>query len=325
MKVLITGATGFLGSRLVEHLTGDDRITFILATGRKFSHNNKVSHEKVKYTLGDLQNAAFVKELFTQDIDVVINCASLSSPWGRKEQFHRANIITQQNLLYESKKANIKRFLYISSPSIYFNFKDSLDITEDTPLPQNMVNEYARTKWAAECLTRDSELPYVILRPRALIGRGDTVIMPRLIRSCLEGRLKIMGDGENVVDLTSVANMCEAIRLALYTDYVNESYNISNGEPVKLWTSINQVLQAIDMDPIHKKIPYFVLYSIAYLMELKARLFRGAEPVLTRYSVGTLSKSFTFDISKSKEKLKYQPHQSTQEAIDEFAQWYKSS
>lgn len=177
MNILITGATGFLGSRIVEHLIDFKEITHIIATGRKFSEDNKVNNPKVDYILGDLEHLDFVKSLFQNNIDVVINCASLSSPWGSDKLFHASNITSQENLIAESLKASTKRFIYISSPSIYFDFKDALNINEDSPLPEKMVNNYAITKWRAEGLIRESKIPYVILRPRALIGRGDTVIM----------------------------------------------------------------------------------------------------------------------------------------------------
>lgn len=324
MNALITGATGFLGSRIVERLVENTSIHRIIATGRKFSSDNRVVHKKVTYILGDLEEPSFVQQLFAHNIHVVINCASLSSPWGSKELFLKANITTQKNLLYECQKAQVQRFIYISSPSIYFDFKDALNINEETPLPKRMVNQYAQTKHQAEKLLIKSSLPYVILRPRALIGRGDTVIMPRLIRSYQEGKLRIIGNGKNRVDLTSVSNMTEAVNLAIFTSNYNETYNISNGEPVNLWHSINHVLKAIDLPPVEKKMPYSILYLVALLMEFRSKFFSGKEPTLTRYSVGVLAKSFTFDIQKAKNKLMYHPLQSTKEAIEEFAKWYKN-
>lgn len=328
MNLLITGATGFLGSSLVAAFAQRTETTRIIATGRKLSPEKKIHSHKVHYQLGDLTDETFVHSLFTSSIDVVVNCASLSSPWGSYEQFYKANCLTQKNIIKVSEQASIKRFVYISTPSIYFNFQDNLGITEETPLPQTLVNHYAKTKLEAEQMLNSSSFPYIILRPRALIGKGDTVIMPRLIRSYKEGRLKILGSGKNVVDMTPISSMIQAVWLAATTNETNcqEAYNISNGEPVYLWESINSILNLIGYESLTKKVPYPVLQLVSLMMEKKALWSKSKqEPVLTQYSVGVLAKDFTFDISKAQNRLGYAPTQTTQEAIVEFAEWYNQN
>jgi len=305
MNILVTGATGFLGSRIVQAIVLKEEVTKIVATGRKFnSYNPSISSPKVEYLLGDLTSDFFVKSLFKTAIDVVINCASLSSPWGTYDAFYKANCDTQNHLIEAAKAFKIKRFIYISSPSIYFDFKNTINVNEVSPLPKKLVNNYAVTKVEAEKMIKESGLEYVILRPRALIGAGDTVIMPRMIRSYQENRLKIIGSGKNEVDLTSVSNFVDVTWLAINTDKANcnTDYNITNGEPVKLWESINYMLEK---------------------MEMKSKyITKKTEPILTRYSVGILANSVWFDISKAKNKLGYIPKQSTQEAMDEFLAWH---
>jgi nucleoside-diphosphate-sugar epimerase len=326
MNILITGATGFLGGRLTERMSKESTITKITATGRTLKPSNICESSKVIYLLGDLSDRKFVISLFAEPISIVINCASISSPWGSYDAFYSANFLSQKWLIAQSIKHNVARFIYIGTPSIYFDYSTRLSITEEDYVPIKMVNHYAQTKWMAEKLLEESGLTYITMRPRALIGAGDTVIMPRLIRSHKEGRLRIMGDGKNVADLTPVNNFIDAIWLAINAkrEHCNTDYNISNGESEQLWPNIQTVLKSIGMKPISKKTPYWVLYAIAWLMETKARHFdKGKEPVLTQYSVGILAKSFSFDITKARVQLGFVPKQTIDVAIQEFADWYQ--
>lgn len=323
MKVLLTGATGFLGFRTLEHLSANPLVEKLVATGRTVKPTHFVKNEKVDYQLGDLTDLDFVRQLVSQ-ADYVIHAAALSSPWGRYDAFVKANVLTQKNLIQAAREFDVCRYVYISSPSIYFDATDRLNIKETDPLPEKFINAYAATKWSAEKELMHSGLPYIILRPRALIGRGDTVIMPRLIHAYREGRLKIIGDGKNLVDLTSVANMAQAIERSLVADAsgLNQTYNITNGEPVRLWDHISEMLSLLGYKFSEKKVPYTVVNLAARWMEWKSKMTNFKEPVLTTYGVGTLARSFTMDITKAKTLLNYKPTVTTREAMKEFADWY---
>ncbi len=326
-RLLITGATGFLGFRTTEYLEKETDIEFILAAGRVLKVGAIVKSKKVKYLLGDLTNQAYVQSLFTEGISHIVHCAALAAPWGPHQDFHEANVRSTKHLIQQARKNQIERFIYISTPSIYFNYKHRWNIKESEALPQAFVNHYATSKRAAELLLESSGLNFISLRPRALIGRGDSVIMPRIIRAVKEGKLKIIGDGKNKVDLTSVGNVAHAIRLSLDAPEtaLNQHFNISNGKPVLLWESINRVLEKLGLILPEKRIPYKVAKIVAYLMEKKAQLFQEDEPVLTRYSVGTLAMNFTMDITKAKKLLGYQPLTTIEESLNEFVEWYKKT
>ncbi len=325
MHILLTGATGFLGLRTLERLLEEDVIASIVAVGRTIKPTHKIDHPKVTYKLGDLSDPAFVEELMEKNVTHVIHAAALSSPWGAYEEFEKANVTTQQNLIRAAEKVGVERYIFISTPSMYFEMKDRLNVKESDPLPTKMVNAYAETKRLAELELEQSNLDYIALRPRALTGRGDTVIMPRLIRAYDEGRLKIIGDGKNVADLTSVSNAADAIWLSLIAGKkaLNQVYNITNGEPVILWESISDVLSKLGKTPPQKSVPFGIVKMVAGAMEMKSKLTNKKEPALTKYGVGTLAKSLTMDISKAKELLGYEPRTTTTEAIDEFVNWYK--
>ena len=325
MNILLTGATGFLGFRTLERLVQLPNVNKIVATGRNLQKSREILHPKVKYILGDLTDKVFVSTLMI-NIDIVVNTASLSSPWGSEDDFYLANVLTQKNIISSSEFSGVNRFIYISSPSIYYNGENRIMVKEKDPLPKRFVNNYSKTKREAEVLLEKSKLDYIIIRPRAIIGRGDTVIMPRLIKVHSEGRLKIIGNGENRVDLTSVDNVVESIVLSIHASCkaLNETYNITNGSPVSLWDSINIVLKGIGKEQVNKTVKFRVAYLAASILEWVSWITKK-EPSLTKYSVGVLSKTFTLDISKSKELLNYKPIISTEESIEEFINWYNEN
>jgi nucleoside-diphosphate-sugar epimerase len=327
MKVVLTGATGFLGQRTLEHLSQEDGIQLIVANGRKIRNEKELfRHDKVQYVLGDVSEDKFVRKLISGATHI-IHAAGLSSPWGTFDEFEKANLNSQKNLIAAAKENKIERYIHVSTPSMYFELDNKFGVKESDALPKKMVNNYALTKRLAEIELINSNLPFVILRPRALIGRGDTVIMPRLIRAHKEGRLKIIGDGENLADLTSVINVAEAIRLSLFTkgDGLNQIYNITNDEPVVLWDSISWMFEQLGLNPPRKKIPFRIVYFIASLLELRAKILNKSEPSLTKYGVGTLSKSITLDISKAKDLLNYSPLMNNKQGMEEFINWYREN
>ena len=321
-RILVTGATGFLGSRTVEHFAKMEGVS-VVATGRTMKPHNEVSASNVTYRLGDLADAETVDQL-VEGVDAIVHAAALSSPWGRKEAFWKANVVPTQLLLEAAARHGVKRFVFVSTPSMYFEMKAKRGIKESDPLPRP-INQYAASKREAERLVTSSNIPHVVLRPRALIGRGDTVILPRVLRAHAEGRLRQMGSGKNKVDMTPVANVVDAIVLALHAEgkALNQVYNISNGDPVALWPMLNGVLEKLSLAPITKSVPLPVVLAVARSMEWHARWFNGhLEPALTMYGVGTLAMDFSMDITKARERLGYVPRQSVEEALDEFVEWH---
>ncbi len=328
-KVVVTGASGFLGGRVLKGLTEKYPDIEFLGTGRRSIR--KAEFEKIgcNFLAGDLTDESFCKKLLV-GVDAVIHCAALSSPWGTYDQFYQANVKATEYLLNISKTENCKRFVFIATPSVYFNYKERWKVKESDPLPKKLVNAYAVTKLEAEKMVLDLNTPdfqTVALRPRAIVGAEDTVIMPRVLHAYEMGKLKIIGDGKNKVDLTAVANVIHAVDCCLQApdNAMGESYNITNDEAIYLWEEINEVLKGLGLQPVSKKVPFWLANLVAYFSE-KLAVFNGnKEPALTQYGIGILAMNFTMDVNKAKEKLGYQPKFSTRDAVLEFVDWYKNN
>lgn len=317
---MVTGATGFLGGQVLTKLTEEFGREFVLGTGRNAEKAKELVNAGNQVVTGDLTDAGFIKNSFS-DITHIIHCAAKSSLWGSYESFYQANVVTTLNLLYNTPLA--QRFVYISTPSIYFRFSDKLQIKEDAALPKKFVNHYTATKYLAEREVlnfKNESLVRVVLRPRAIIGAGDTSIVPRVIRAYKAGRLRIIGPGNNICDFTSVKNIAHAIYLSILSnnDINGKVFNLTDDQPVAVWQLVDSTLKALGYQPRLKKISYGLVFTIALASEVMHRMFRLGEPVLTRYGVGLLRYSQTLDISLAKELLGYQPVTSTEASIGEF-------
>ncbi len=326
MKVLVTGATGFLGGRIVERLVKDERFD-VLATGRNKIKIQKLNDSGIKAIGGSLEDKNFLFDI-SKDIDIIINSAALSSPWGKYDEFYRANILTTENIIKACKKNNVQRIVHISTPSIYFDYQDRFNIKEDF-LPKKFVNFYAETKYEAEKSIDKAfsqGIETVSLRPRGIIGAGDTTIMPRLLKAHQTGRLKIIGDGKNIVDVTSVSNVIDAVILSIFVkgEALGQHYNITNGDSINMWELVDKTLNKLGLQLNKKRVPFKVAYNVAKVMESIAKLTPDyKEPVVTCYGIGILATSMTMNIDKAKDLLGYNTNQTNMEAVEEFCNWWK--
>ncbi len=325
INLLITGAAGFLGGRAAKYF-GQHKAFKVLATSRRNHRKEELEAANCQFVAGNLEDPQFCN-LITQDMDMVVHCAALSAPFGSYQNFYDANVLATQQLVDACLHNGVKKFIYISTPSIYFNHQDRFDVKETDPLPAKMVNAYAQTKLIAEqyVLQKNTQgLQTLALRPRAIIGAEDTVIFPRVLEAYHQGRLKIIGDGKNKVDMTSVSNLLVAIHCAIQAkeNAYGEAYNITDGNSVPFWETVNYALSSLGYAPVTQKIPKYVAMNAAALMEWKAKLIPSEkEPALTRYGIGILCHHFTLNIEKAKNLLGYQPVCNTLDGMNEFITW----
>ncbi|MCC6841841.1 MAG: NAD-dependent epimerase/dehydratase family protein [Saprospiraceae bacterium] len=327
--ILVTGAAGFLGGRTAKFLAEYFGEYQIVATSRRDTRALEFINHNCHFVPGDLCNFEFCESVL-KHTEIVIHCAALSAPFGPYESFYQSNYIATKTLLEASIKNNVKRFIFISTPSIYFNYSDRFNVRESDLLPEKMVNHYAQTKLLAENIVLQNNgkvIDTMALRPRAIIGAEDTVIFPRMLEAYHKGKLKIVGDGKNICDFTCVRNVMEAIVCGIKAPQsaFGEAYNITDGEAVHFWEALNFALKSLDLKPPTQRIPKQLALLVAGFMEYKAHIMNETkEPPLTKYSVGILANHFTMDISKARTNLNYKPVMKTFEGIQEYILWHKT-
>ncbi len=318
-KVIVTGATGFLGFNLVKRL---NKMGFaIIGLGRNIEKGNKINELGVKFISVDLSEKEKLNTIF-QNVDYVFHCAAKSSVWGDYKSFYKANVEGTKNIADLCLKHNIKRLIYVSSPSIYFDFKDKLNIKE-TELPtKHPANNYIKTKIIAENVIDNAfkdGLDVITIRPRGIFGSEDSAILPRLLKANREKFIPKTRKKDILTEITHVENVVESMILAMQADkkYSGEKYNITNDENIYLYKTLENAINKVGEKFNLKYIPYKLMFILISIMEFLYKFIPNKEPVFTRYSLGLLSFNQTLDISKAKKDLGYEPIISIEDGLKE--------
>lgn len=321
VKAIVTGATGFLGGHVVSHLLNQG--WQVIALGRNTTAGAKLSQQGAIFKVADIVDLQALQAVF-ESADVIFHCAALSSAWGKYDDFYRVNVIGTRNILSCSQQHNINRIVHVSSTSVYFNFSDRFDIHENGELSKGFANSYAETKYLSEQVLLDensADTEVVIIRPRGIIGEGDTAIMPRIMKIAQKGWFPLLNSGSALVDITYVKNVAHAMLLAAQAESkkVNgQCINISNQQPLTVKALLTKVSHhhsgSINLIPI----PYFILDSIAFFLEKTSQLFNLDEPILTRYGLGLLRFSQTLNTDKAQTLLAYKPIYTLDQAIERY-------
>jgi nucleoside-diphosphate-sugar epimerase len=325
LKILITGATGSLGLQVCRDFS--KKKYQIIATGRNRAFDDQFKQLGIKFIPGDLVDSQFVESI-VKDIDIVIHCAALAAPFGLWEHFYTANVVSTQNIAEACKKYKIKRLIHISTPSIYFNGQPRLNVLESEPLPEPRTY-YAKSKIMAEEIIdqlKGTGVETIILRPRAIFGPTDQVLLPRILRLMKKGRFPLFNRGNALIDLTFVDNVVHAIELSLNAseDALYKKYNITNGEPRKVVEICKEIQNGLKLKVTYLNLPLFLILFLARIVESLYLLFKiKKEPILSEYSIGLMSFDHTLSIENAKKYLNYTPKISLSEGLTKTLQSWK--
>jgi nucleoside-diphosphate-sugar epimerase len=305
MKIVVSGATGFLGGHLCRHLHGLGHQ--VLGLGRDVLKGEVLRADGIAFEALDLASTTPLQTW--NQADTFVHAAALSSTWGLRTAFEQANVTGTQHAITIARQLKVRRFVAISSPSVAFRFCDQLNLSEDAPLPPP-VNDYAATKAIAEDMARTSDLNTLILRPRGIYGQGDTALLPRLIRAAQTQRLPLLRNGAAVTDLTHVDDVVAAIVSAIEApqSYDGRTFNISGGEAIAVHHIISRASEAAGVTARFRPVPVWLALAAARAAEYIARHRIGQpEPPITAYGVGILAFSQTLDLTAARRDLGYNP------------------
>lgn len=317
MKVLVTGATGYLGSQLCRHLMeAGHQVT---ATGRDPS---KAPDAHAFHAMALHELAAGLPSVL--EFEAIIHCAALSASWGRKSDFHHHNVEGTAAVLALAKQRGTPRFVHLSSPSIFAALKDQLALAEDAPLPARFLNAYAWSKHRAERAVEACDGPSrFILRPQAIFGPGETSLIPRLIEANQHGGIPAFSGRRPLIDVTEVRDVIQGIECCLSAPALGtaRAFHLTAGEPLPLHDLLDSLFTRIGIRPKIRQLPYRLVRMIARGADLVPR---KNEPRLTPYTLSILAHSRTLDIRRARNELGYRPAISIDQALDDYATYWKA-
>ncbi len=326
--VIVTGATGGLGRNLIHFLL--KKKENIIAISRNHSIGITLQELGAHFYSIDIAN----KFSLPNDIKyckAIIHCAAFSNPWGKYRDFYNANVEGTKNVISLALKMNCP-LIHISTPSIYFDFKNQINIAENSALPPKFCSFYTETKHLAEIevlQAKDLGLNATILRPRGIFGPYDTGIIPRILRIAKTGYFPIIDNGKQVIDITYVENVVHAIYLSMNKKLKQlngvDIYNITNNEPDKFISILDYLFSRLNMKVHYVNISYNSLKNIGIILEKVSKYTNYSfEPPITNYTLGLMSFSQTLNINKAQSDLEYQPLINIKEGINIYCKWFNN-
>lgn len=303
--VLVTGATGFIGSRLVTKLRAEGESVRALALP------GETVADGVELARGDLRDPASLAAA-TRGVDVVLHLAARVGDWGPESEFVDINVEGTRRLASAAAAAGARRLVFVSSLVVYG--RRLLDHTCREELPtETGIGPYSRSKTAGEALLFDlherGAIEVAVIRPGNVFGPGSPLWVGAVAELLRRRRVPLVDGGDRDARLTYVDNVADAIALAgCAPAAAGRAYNINDGSGVTWRTYLCDLAELAGAPTPTRSIPRAVLATAARAMEALARLRRSSErPLLTREAVRLLAGGPAIPIERARKELAYSP------------------
>ncbi|MDD3818994.1 MAG: NAD(P)-dependent oxidoreductase [Actinomycetota bacterium] len=321
MKLLVTGGTGFTGSKLVEYLIdkGHDVIAldnqkgimydYLLGKGANIVLGSVTDRETVKKSLEGVEGVFHLAAAFRQ-----VN-ATQKTYWD-------VNVEGTRIVCEESLKRPVRKFVYCSTQGVHGNIKNP---PGDENSPIEPADYYQYTKYEGEKVVREfaaKGLKSVIIRPTAIYGPGDPERFFFLFRFAKKGKFYMFGNGKAFYHPVYIDNLNDGFYLAFESDKNNaEAYIIGDKEYFTIKELVKKVARSMDKEVKFIQLPFAPLYALACICEVICKPFKISPPLFRR-RVDWYRQNRAFKIDKAMNELNYNPQVGIDEGLKRTAQWY---
>ncbi len=321
MKILITGASGFIGSHLADalHKKGHQLRCLVRTT----SSLEWIKHLPVEYAYGTLFDTdALAKAV--KNVDYIYHVAGLTKAKSREEYF-QGNQIATRNLLDAALAANptIKRFIHVSSQAAVGPSAGGIPVDEQTPF--HPITAYGESKMEAEkeCLQRMDKIPITITRPPAVYGPRDKDVFA-FFETMNKGLQPMIGFNNKEVSLIHVTDLVNGIVLAgEHPKGIGQTYFISS-ERFYNWKEIGEITaRVMGKKGFRLRVPVSLVYTIAGISELYSAITRKAVLLNYEKAKDIVQDAWTCSIAKAKQGIGFAEQRTLEEGIRSTVAWYR--
>jgi len=322
-KILVTGANGFIGSNLVRRLIEDGNEVNSLV--RKTSDLKFLEGVNTKLFYGDINDLESISKAL-DGVTKVFHVAGLAADYGPYSLFEKVNFHGTQNVAQAACRANVKKFIYIST--VAFHGFGKINMTEETPVAKDLI-PYAETKYLAEQwlweFDKESKMNITAVRPGNVYGINDRTFISKYFDAMLDGKFSEVNKGKSKTCPVYIENLIDIITLVGNEEKANsQAFLATDGLDIDWHTFNSKLADELKIKLPKTSIPFGIAYTVAKIYYGIHKAFGvKSEPFLTPYRINNGGKDYHFSINKLKEYFSYSPKIGLDEAIKKTVSWYK--
>lgn len=323
MRLLVTGGTGFIGSRLALRCLGDGH--HVVAMGRERSPVEAENRQRIENAGGEVVVGSVTDRALVYDVisgcDVVVHLAAVQHEMDVPDEvFREVNVEGTRIVAQGAAGEGVARFVHGSTIGVYGDPDGPVD--ESTPLAPDDI--YGRTKAEGEAVVRDlvDDLPAVVIRIPEVYGPGDRRLL-KLFRGVRNGTFPMLGAGDNLHHPVFVEDLLDGLLLAGdRPEAVGETLLLPGSEALTTRQMARKVADAVDTHPPRLRLPLGPFVVLATVLETVLRPM-GVQPPLHTRRLDFFRKSFRVDSERASRVLGYRPETSFAEGARRTAEWYR--
>lgn len=326
MAILITGCTGYIGSKLTDKLAQQGHDIHILC--RTAPSLPELNRPNIKVFIGDITNTASLKPAL-ENVDRVYHLAAYARLWAKDPSvFHTFNVKGTSNVLAAAKSAGVSKIVYTSTAGVIGPSADK-PMTETDPRITGFFNPYEETKSMAEAVAMDyakQGLNVSIVNPSRIYGPGlDTGSNPvtKIVELYVKGKWKVIpGNGNDIGSYPYIDDVVDGHIAAMEKGRSGERY-IFGGPNATFNELINAIKKYSGIEKKLRHIPFPVLNAVSHLMLLNAKI-TGKYPMMTPDWVAKYKYHWALNSNKAVEELGYNIRP-LEDGIKETVAWVKQN